>query len=128
MVSDGQQYLDTAWWLVAIPGFAIALTVLSLNLLAGWLRVSADPRQRDKQVARAQAPRAPKSNRGTASVTVEDAREGEPLLDVQHLAVDFAGRPRRSRRVSLTVDRGETLAIVGESGSGKSVTGLALLG
>ena len=31
------------------------------------------------------------------------------------------------RNLSLTVDRGETLAIVGESGSGKSVTSLALM-
>jgi glutathione transport system ATP-binding protein len=31
------------------------------------------------------------------------------------------------RDLSLTVDRGETLAIVGESGSGKSVTSLALM-
>jgi len=125
MVSDGQQYLDTAWWLVAIPGFAIALTVLSLNLLAGWLRISADPRQRDKQVRELRRSRA--KDPGTASVTVEDAREGEPLLDVQHLRVDF-GVAHAVRDVSLTVNRGETLAIVGESGSGKSVTGLALLG
>jgi peptide/nickel transport system permease protein len=34
MVANGQQYLSAAWWLVAIPGFAIALTVLTLNLLA----------------------------------------------------------------------------------------------
>jgi peptide/nickel transport system permease protein len=124
MVSDGQQYLDTAWWLVAIPGFAIALTVLSLNLLAGWLRVSADPRQRDKQVRELRRFRARKN--AEASVSVEEAREGQPLLEVQHLRVDFAAA-HAVRDVSLSVSRGETLAIVGESGSGKSVTGLALL-
>jgi len=125
MVSDGQQYLDTAWWLVAIPGFAIALTVLSLNLLAGWLRVSADPRQRDKQVRELRRLRA--KDAGAARVTVEDAQEQLPLLEVEHLRVDF-GAAHAVRDVSLTVNRGETLAIVGESGSGKSVTGLALLG
>ncbi len=46
MVSDGQQYLDTAWWLVAIPGFAIALTVLSLNMLGDWVRDRLDPKLR----------------------------------------------------------------------------------
>jgi peptide/nickel transport system permease protein len=125
MVSDGQQYLDTAWWLVAIPGFAIAFTVLSLNLLAGWLRVSADPRQRDKQVRELRRARAQAAS--TASVTVAAAQEGRPLLEVQHLRVDF-GAAHAVRDVSLSVNRGETLAIVGESGSGKSVTGLALLG
>ena len=125
MVSDGQQYLDTAWWLVAIPGFAIASTVLSLNLLAGWFRVSADPRQGDKQIRELRRLRA--GDAGTGTVTVDDAQAGLPLLDVQHLRVDF-GVAHAVRDVSLTVNRGETLAIVGESGSGKSVTGLALLG
>ena len=38
--------------------------------------------------------------------------------------------PRRKScaRVSLAVERGETLAIVGESGCGKSVTSLAIMG
>ena len=126
MVSDGQQYLDTAWWLVAIPGFAIALTVLSLNLLAGWLRVSADPRQRDKQVRERR--RARTKNPGTASVTRRGRAGGRAAARRAASARRFRRSPDAVRDVSLTVNRGETLAIVGESGSGKSVTGLALLG
>lgn len=52
-----------------------------------------------------------------------------PLLDIRNLAIDFAGETGNTqavRGISLTLGRGETLAIVGESGSGKSVTGLAL--
>ncbi|GAA4349155.1 dipeptide ABC transporter ATP-binding protein [Variovorax defluvii] len=52
------------------------------------------------------------------------------VLDVDDLTVRFATSERvvdAVRRVSLHVDRGETLAIVGESGSGKSVTSLALM-
>jgi peptide/nickel transport system ATP-binding protein len=55
----------------------------------------------------------------------------EPLVDVAGLRVSF-GPPRAPvhavRSASLTVHRGETVAIVGESGSGKSVTARSLLG
>jgi peptide/nickel transport system permease protein len=38
MLSDGQQYLTSAWWLVAFPGLAIMLTSLCINLVATSLR------------------------------------------------------------------------------------------
>jgi len=40
MLSQGREYLVSAWWLVAMPGFAILITTLSINLIATWLRVS----------------------------------------------------------------------------------------
>jgi peptide/nickel transport system permease protein len=40
MLSQGREYLVSAWWLVAMPGFAILLTTLSINLIATWLRTS----------------------------------------------------------------------------------------
>ena len=40
MLSQGREYLTTAWWLVAMPGLAILLTTLSVNLIATWLRTS----------------------------------------------------------------------------------------
>lgn len=36
MVSSGQPYITSAWWLSVWPGFAILLTALSLNLVANW--------------------------------------------------------------------------------------------
>jgi peptide/nickel transport system ATP-binding protein len=53
-----------------------------------------------------------------------------PLLQIQHLQVDFVteiGTTTAVNDISLTVHRGEIVAIVGESGSGKSVTSLSVL-
>jgi peptide/nickel transport system permease protein len=50
-VAGGRQYIFTAWWLVTFPGMAIALTVLAVNLVASWLRVVADPQEREKRFA-----------------------------------------------------------------------------
>ena len=52
-----------------------------------------------------------------------------PLLDIRNLAIHFHtenGVVEAVKGISLTLEKGETLAIIGESGSGKSVTGLAL--
>jgi peptide/nickel transport system permease protein len=38
---------------VTFPGLAIALTVLSINLVASWLRVTVDPTEREKRFAAA---------------------------------------------------------------------------
>src|SRR6187200_1480657 len=42
-----------------------------------------------------------------------------PLLEVRHVSKHFAG-VRALDDVSLTLDRGEVLAVVGENGAGKS--------
>ena len=46
MVSDGRDYIATAWWLTFFPGLAIFLTVLAFNFLGDWLRDRLDPRLR----------------------------------------------------------------------------------
>ena len=46
MVSDGRNYISTAWWITVIPGVAIALVVVSLNFIGDWLRDHFDPRLR----------------------------------------------------------------------------------
>jgi peptide/nickel transport system permease protein len=50
-VAAGRDYYFSAWWLVTFPGIAIALTVLAVNLVASWLRVVADPQEREKRFA-----------------------------------------------------------------------------
>ena len=44
MLSDGRNYVATAWWLATFPGLAIMFTVLAVNLLGDWLRDTLDPR------------------------------------------------------------------------------------
>ncbi len=44
MIAQGRAYLLEAWWLSAMPGVAIALTVLGHNLLGDGLRARWDPR------------------------------------------------------------------------------------
>ena len=46
MVADGRGYLADAWWISTMPGIAILLTVLSLNLFGDWLRDRLDPKLR----------------------------------------------------------------------------------
>jgi peptide/nickel transport system permease protein len=46
MLNTGEDYLTVAWWLIAIPGLFLTLTVLSANVVASWLRVAADPLQK----------------------------------------------------------------------------------
>ena len=63
---------------------------------------------------------------------MKEARGTGPLLEIRNLSVTFAGRGgapavEAVKGLSLSLDRGETLALVGESGSGKSVTALSIL-
>ncbi|MDA1326270.1 MAG: ABC transporter permease [Proteobacteria bacterium] len=46
MVASGRTYIDTAWWMSLFPGLAIAIVVLSFNLLGDWMRDHLDPRLR----------------------------------------------------------------------------------
>ncbi|WP_435110945.1 ABC transporter permease [Nocardiopsis synnemataformans] len=47
MISEGQEYIGLAWWISIVPGVAITLIVLALNVLGDWLRDYMDPRMRD---------------------------------------------------------------------------------
>ncbi|MGO4171949.1 ABC transporter permease [Bosea sp. TAF32] len=44
MLADGRTYIASAWWIITLPGLALMLTVLSVNLLGDWLRDWLDPR------------------------------------------------------------------------------------
>jgi peptide/nickel transport system permease protein len=46
MINTAQKYLGEAWWLSAFPGFALLLTVLSVNLSGDGLNDLLNPRSR----------------------------------------------------------------------------------
>jgi ABC-type dipeptide/oligopeptide/nickel transport system permease subunit len=48
MLAEGRNYMLTAPWLVTLPGVAIALTVLSANVLASHVRRLVDPFQQGR--------------------------------------------------------------------------------
>jgi len=46
MVADGRGLIEQAWWVSILPGLAILVTVLSLNILGDWVRDRLDPKLR----------------------------------------------------------------------------------
>ncbi len=48
MIGAGRTFLRTAWWLCAIPGIAILLTVLAINLVGEGLNDALNPRLRNR--------------------------------------------------------------------------------
>ena len=46
IIAEGRTYIQEAWWIAVFPGMAIAIAVLSLNLMGDGLRDIIDPRQR----------------------------------------------------------------------------------
>jgi len=46
MLADGRQTLSSQWWISTMPGFAIAVTVLAINMAGDGLRDVLDPRLR----------------------------------------------------------------------------------
>ena len=46
MLASGRSYIDSAWWVVVVPGSAIFVTALSFNLFGVWMRAVSDPLQR----------------------------------------------------------------------------------
>jgi peptide/nickel transport system permease protein len=42
-IAQGRQYLSSSWWIATVPGIAIVLTVIGVNLVGDWLRDALDP-------------------------------------------------------------------------------------
>jgi len=48
MVSEGREYLNTAWWIGVFPGLALMLVTVSVSLVGDWLRDVLDPALRPR--------------------------------------------------------------------------------
>lgn len=44
MLSEAREFVTRAWWVVTLPGLAILITVLSINLMGDGLRDALDPK------------------------------------------------------------------------------------
>jgi len=49
IMAEGRQYMTDSYWIITIPGIALMITVLGLNLLGDGLRDVLDPRLRIQQ-------------------------------------------------------------------------------
>lgn len=46
ILAEGRSYMRDAWWVTTLPGLALLLTVLCVNVLGDWMRDYLDPRIR----------------------------------------------------------------------------------
>ena len=46
ILSESREYMDVAWWLTLVPGFAIFITITAYNLVGEGLRDAIDPRMK----------------------------------------------------------------------------------
>jgi peptide/nickel transport system permease protein len=44
MLSEGRQYMESAWWLATLPGVMIVVVILGVSLVGDWLRDFYDPK------------------------------------------------------------------------------------
>jgi peptide/nickel transport system permease protein len=42
-IAQGRDYLASSWWISTMPGVAIVVTVIGINLVGDWLRDALDP-------------------------------------------------------------------------------------
>lgn len=127
MIRAARGAMEVAPLLLVWPSLALAGTILTFNLLCDRLQSVLDPRT---ATAGGALWLRRSSRRRSPGGSVPAPQDG-PLLEITDMGIAVE-RPGHSlelvRRVDLTVQSGETVALVGESGSGKTLTSVALMG
>ncbi|MFC7397855.1 dipeptide/oligopeptide/nickel ABC transporter permease/ATP-binding protein [Chelatococcus sp. GCM10030263] len=125
MIRSARNYMDLDPTGLVWPCLCLVATIFIVNSLCDTLRDAFDPRVRQAGFGKMRAPKTPvPADRAPALSSGEQLR-------IDNLRVEFAtpaGTISAVKDVSLSIRRGETLAVVGESGSGKSVTSLSVMG
>jgi peptide/nickel transport system permease protein len=137
ILAEGRRNMVVSPWLPVLPGLAILVTVLSINLFGDGLASVIDPRLSRGGLRRI-LPTSPKQR--IVAEKAPSATDGAPpspsgvsadvLLEVRGLHVEFPAHDHTVhavRGIDFVLQRGETLGVVGESGSGKSVTAASII-
>ena len=130
LLKQGKDNLQAPW--LGFSAFFVIAVMLSLLVFIGEaVRDAFDPRKTfaPETAAGGETAAAPPAEPGSAEPGGSRGA-GTALVAVEDLAVRFGSGPGAVAAVdgvSLTLHRGETVALVGESGSGKSATALSIL-
>jgi peptide/nickel transport system permease protein len=131
MLGDGRNLLEVAPHVATIPGIAILLIAVGVNLLGDGVRDILDPRLKSGGLARIRPATEVAARAARLSRLAPEGQEPGALLQLRGLDTRFRiGRSvwNAVSGVDMVIRPGEAIGIVGESGSGKTVTALSILG
>ena len=123
MLGEGRASLIVHSHNSLIPGLMILFIVMGFNLFGDGIRDALDPKLSQGKLGRSKALTDLKKN------FVFSERSSKSFLEVNNLTTKFIRNNyeiEAIKKVNLSLQKGECLAIVGESGSGKSVTALSI--
>ena len=123
MLGEGRASLIVHYHNSLIPGLMILFIVMGFNLFGDGIRDALDPKLSQGKLGRSKALTDLKKN------FVFSERYSKSFLEVNDLTTKFFQNNyeiEAIKKVNLSLQKGECLAIVGESGSGKSVTALSI--
>ena len=146
-VFAGAGLINGYWWWYLPPVLCISFTVMGFNLAGLYLQNSRfpthtnslppepEPRHSDPELPSPAVNASTGNNHtptGNDTPLTGDNKTSPPIYRIHNLDVQFhtpgEKNPKALDQVSLTLKKGDRMAIIGETGSGKSILFLAMLG